>query len=514
MSPDGYRPVTPRRVSDEIAYRLRDLILRGEIAPGDRLPSERELGHRFEAGRPAVREALRELQAQGHLTIGRGRQGTRVMARSEGTALHPHPVLTFHRETEAQAAVIHLMEMRMAIETETAALAARRADRAALKDLADATSSGERLDADGDNTFHRTLALVAGNPMMERAAADLLAHLRALRGPELAGLYAQPHNAMVAGQHEAVLDAVRRGDEEGARRAMRAHLSYVTRALRRSIGALPDIRMVVSDIDGTLLSGPRLITPRTRAAVSAVRDAGVLFVLASARPPRSMRGYHSELGLTTPVIAGNGALLWDLGKSIPLSRESLDIRLAREAVELGRAVGAIPNIESDDEWFAERVTDRIMRNLGTYGVEPPHRIGPLDDILAGDDPVDKVFLDLRDLPPDGRIAARDAVSAALGERANISESVDGLVDIVARQASKAVMAQRFARSKGVSADQVLAVGDHDNDIGLLSWAGVGVAMGNATPGAKAVADLVTSSSVRDGMAEAIERWVLPDVASV
>ncbi len=501
--------MTPRRVSDEIAHRLRDLILKGEIARGDRLPSERELGRRFEAGRPAVREALRELQAQGLVTIGRGCQGTRVVAGNEGADFRPLPVLSFQREADAQAAVIHLMEVRTAIETETAALAARRADQHGLKELAEATLSADRLDAGGDSMFHRTLALVAGNPLMERAADDLLAHLHALRGPELAGLYEQPHNAMVAGQHEAVLDAVRGGDEEGARRAMRAHLSYVARVLRRSIGALPEIRMVVSDIDGTLLSGPRLITARTRAAVSAAREAGILFVLASARPPRSIRAYHSALGLTTPVIAGNGALLWDLNKSIPLSRESIDMRLAREAVELGRTLGAIPNIESDDEWFAERVTDRIMRNLSTYGVEPPHRIGPLDDILAGDDPIDKVFLDLRDLPQQAQAAARGTILTTLDKRANISESVDGLVDIVARRASKAVMAQRFARSKGLSSDQVLAIGDHDNDIALLSWAGVGVAMGNATPGAKAVADLVTSSSVRDGMAEAIERWVLP-----
>ncbi|MBU2602328.1 MAG: Cof-type HAD-IIB family hydrolase [Actinobacteria bacterium] len=505
--------MTPRRISDEIAYRLRHLILKGEIAPGDRLPSERELGRRFEAGRPAVREALRELAAQGHVTIGRGRQGTRAATRTEDAHFRPLPGLSLHRGVDAQAAVIHLMELRMAIETETAALAARRADRPGLEELAEATVSVDQLDADGDSMFHRTLALVAGNPLMERASGDLLAHLHALREPELAGLYVQPHNAMVASQHEAVLDAVRRGDEEGARRAMRAHLSYVARALRRSIGALPEIRMVVSDIDGTLLSGPRLITARTKAAVSASREAGVVFVLASARPPRSMRAYHSALGLTTPVIAGNGALLWDLGTSIPLSRESLDLRLAREAVELGRALGAIPNIESDDEWFAERVTDRVIRNLSTYGVEPPHRVGPLDDILDGDDPVDKVFLDLRDLPQQARAEARDTILTALDERTNISESVDGLVDIVARRASKAVMAQRFARSRGLSADQVLAIGDHDNDIDLLSWAGVGVAMGNATPGAKAVADLVTSSSFRDGVAEAIERWVLPGTAS-
>ena len=100
------------------------------------------------------------------------------------------------------------------------------------------------------------------------------------------------------------------------------------------------------------------------------------------------------------MIAANGALLWDLESSIPLARESIDHRLAEAILEMGRDLGAIVNVESDDEWFAERVNERIMRNLKTYGVEPPHRVGPLDDLLTGDDPIDKIFLDLRDLSPE------------------------------------------------------------------------------------------------------------------
>ena len=175
---------------------------------------------------------------------------------------------------------------------------------------------------------------------------------------------------------------------------------------------------------------------------------------------------------------------------------------------MGRDLGAIVNVESDDEWFAERVNERILRNLKTYGVEPPHRVGPLDDLLAGDDPIDKVFLDLRDLSPEARDAARAAVRGAFESRANLTETAEGLLDVVSRRASKAIMAQRLARSRRIQADQVAAIGDNDNDVTLLRWAGTGIAMGNATVAAKAAADLVTSSNLRDGAAEAVETWVL------
>jgi len=75
-------------------------------------------------------------------------------------------------------------------------------------------------------------------------------------------------------------------------------------------------------------------------------------------------------------------------------------------------------------------------------------------------------------------------------------------------ATKAAMAQQLARSLGIPAEQVLAIGDSDNDVALLRWAGIGIAMGNASPAAKEAADGVTSSNLRDGAAEAMERWVL------
>jgi len=88
------------------------------------------------------------------------------------------------------------------------------------------------------------------------------------------------------------------------------------------------------------------------------------------------------------------------------------------------------------------------------------------------------------------------------------ENVLGILDFTSIDASKAAMAQQLARQMQIPAEQVMAIGDHDSDAALLQWAGVGVAMGNASTAAKAAADVITSSNLRDGVAEALEQWVL------
>jgi Cof subfamily protein (haloacid dehalogenase superfamily) len=288
---------------------------------------------------------------------------------------------------------------------------------------------------------------------------------------------------------------------------MRRHLDFATWELAQRAGSGRVIRLAFIDLDGTLLAGPRHIAEPSIDAVSRARDAGVDVVLASARLPRYIAPYHEQLGLTTPIIACNGALLWDLVADVPLARASLDLGLAAEVVSLARHLGAIPNLESDDHWFADRVNDRILRNVERFGLQPPREIGAIDRILAAGGPADKVFVDIRDLAAHAA-AARERLLRTLAGRATVTESVPGLLDIISLGASKAIMARRLARTLGVTADQVLAVGDGDNDVSLLAWAGIGVAMGNATPTVKAAADAVTSSNLRNGVAEALDRWAL------
>jgi len=502
-------PVQAATLSVQVAQKLRDLLADGGLLPGDRLPSERDLAERLGVGRPAVREALRELKAHGLLVTGRGRQGTTV-AEHTGTGQPAFsPSLATASEATATAA-LDLMVYRRAVECEAAALAARRADQDDLRHIARAISEKRgRLTPEEDDAFHLAVAAACHNRFLGSAIEESNRLLHDRLQVVLAAIYGEPTGpSTIRRQHTAVYEAIKRGDEEKARRSMDAHLAHVTHLLTRLLGEQPRIRMVVSDLDGTLLSGPRHISERTRRALAEVRDMGVHVVLASARPPRSIRRYHEALALTAPVIASNGALLWDLHAGIPVARIAMEPDLAWEITQLGRSLGTIVNLESDDEWFTDSTNERILENIRIFAVPPPDGVGVLDEMLERGEPVDKIFLDLRDLAPEEAETARAAVTRAVGQRVNLTETVPGLLDMVAAGATKAAMAQRLARSLGVKAEEVLALGDHDNDVSMLRWAGIGVAMGNATPAAKEAADTITSSNLRDGVADALQHWVL------
>jgi Cof subfamily protein (haloacid dehalogenase superfamily) len=355
--------------------------------------------------------------------------------------------------------------------------------------------------------FHAAIAQATHNPLFERVIQEPVDLLRDHMAAILNAYYAEPGGGIaLQQQHEAIRRAVRAGDEQKARQAMRHHLDYVARGLAQLAGTGRVIRLVFVDLNSTLVSGPRHISERVKRTISTVREGGVEIVLVSSRPPRAMRPFYRQLGLMTPMIACDGALLWNARGG--LSRVSLPPSLAAEIVTVGRDLGAVANVESDDEWFTDRLGDLVRDSILNYEVSEPHEVGRVDDVIKAGEPIDKVFIDLRDLGDEGGAAAQQLLERTFSGRANVYENTPGILDFTSIDASKAAMAQQLARLMQIPAEQVMAIGDHDSDAALLQWAGVGVAMGNATPAAKAAADVITSSNLRDGVAEALDQWVL------
>jgi Cof subfamily protein (haloacid dehalogenase superfamily) len=503
---DRLRPVAPQTVADQVADQLRQLITSGRYKPGDRIPAERDLAIQLGVGRPAVREALRELKSQGLLITGRGAQGTTVASLpTPGIAAPLSPLLGQGAER-----IIELMEIRSAVEIEAASLAARRATMEDLHNLSDLlTVPGDMVSPEDDIAFHSAIGAATHNPLFERVIREPVDLLHDHMAAILSVFYNEPGGAStIQHQHDAIRRAIRSGNEQQAREAMRQHLDYVTRGLAQLVGTGRVIRLIFIDLDGTLLSGPRHMSERVRRAVTAAREGGVEVVLVSSRPPRVVRPFHQRLGLGAPVIACNGALLWNVQAAAGLDHVSLRPDLALEIVALGRDLGVIANVESDDEWFTDRLGDPVREGIINYEVAEPHRVGNIDEMLRAGDPIDKVFLDLRDLEEDVAATAKVTIKRVLEGRATVYETTPGVIDITAVDASKAAMAQRLARRMQIPAEQTMAVGDDDSDAALLRWAGIGVAMGNATPAAKAASDVITSSNLRDGVAEALEHWIL------
>jgi GntR family transcriptional repressor for pyruvate dehydrogenase complex len=217
------RPVRRVNVSAEIADRIAEQIERGELPPGSRLRSERELSDLYQVGRSSVREAIKSLESRG-LVEGRQGEGRFVRALDlAGIVQTPSgPVAV----TEAD--IRQLYEARLIVEPAMTALAAQRAARRDLTALRRLLARDEALLAKGtyggveDNAFHMQIAALAQNPLLEKLLDAMLRVLHAHREP---ALRSGPPRPLTLDGHRAILAALESGDPEHARHAMIDHLA-------------------------------------------------------------------------------------------------------------------------------------------------------------------------------------------------------------------------------------------------------------------------------------------------
>lgn len=266
------------------------------------------------------------------------------------------------------------------------------------------------------------------------------------------------------------------------------------------------IKLVAIDLDGTLLNSAGQIGAQTIEALRAARqtrDAAV--VLASARPPRSVKLFYEQLGLATPTINYNGALVYDPPVGEVLLHRPLALPLARRVVATARHVfpDVLVSAECLDRWYTDRYDPSFATQ--TALAFAPDLIAPIDAWL--DRPMTKLLL----LGPKDRL---DTVAAKLARRfvreIALVQTEGHLLQVMQANVSKSRALRMVADHLHVPRRQVLAIGDNANDVCMLQWAGVGVAMGNAAEATRAAADFITDHNDHDGVAKALQRFVLDD----
>lgn len=228
------------------------------------------------------------------------------------------------------------------------------------------------------------------------------------------------------------------------------------------------VRAIATDVDGTLLRSDGTISPRTEAALAAAEDAGLLVVLCTGRPPDSMHDI-THRGI---AVCGNGTVVHDLHTDTTIKAFGLDLAAADEIGQ--ELLAAMPDLELAHEVVADVVTRLTVK----------HPTMPARELER----------------------AVHTALPSLAERAATSHWPEGrLMEIFSHGLSKATALEHVLADHGIAAAQVVAFGDYDNDLPLLSWAGHAVAMGNATPEVKAIADEVTLTNDEDGLAVVVER---------
>ena len=267
------------------------------------------------------------------------------------------------------------------------------------------------------------------------------------------------------------------------------------------------IRLVGLDLDQTLIGPDLSLSPRVRAAVAAALARGVTVTIATGRGPSPTDQFAQALNLQAPLICFQGGLVYDYLARRVLHEERLDPAVIPVVVELAETHGWNLQFETPSMIYLPRVSNHppellaLMRvapwqrvdNLVTDMPETPHKF-----ILSVHDPAerDELVLELRE-----RLGAA-------GVRLSVVASHPILVEGLPPGLTKAGGLAWLAGHLGVPREQVLAVGDNDNDAPMLEWAGLGVAMGGASAAALAAADWVAPPVEADGAAVALEQFVL------
>jgi Cof subfamily protein (haloacid dehalogenase superfamily) len=257
------------------------------------------------------------------------------------------------------------------------------------------------------------------------------------------------------------------------------------------------IRLVASDLDGTLLRPDETVSDRTRAALAAARAAGITVVLVSGRPPRSLGPIAERIGVGGIAICANGAIVWDLDSGTMLDHAPLAADLATRLVH--RVREAIPGA-----LFAVELESGFGREAGwsdgVVAAQPDVLEADALELITG--PVTKLLV----RQPSIEFAElAERARAAVGDDAVVTWAGLRLVEISAAGVTKAFALERLCRRLGVDASEVVAVGDMPNDLAMLEWAGTAVAVANAQQSVLDAADEVTASNTDDGVAVLLER---------
>lgn len=264
------------------------------------------------------------------------------------------------------------------------------------------------------------------------------------------------------------------------------------------------IKLVVSDLDGTLLDRNAALSPQTIEAVTALQSRGVLFTIATGRVECTAQPFVAQLGIKIPYIACNGATLVENGKA--LERHQISASALRELLERAQEMGmSILYTLNGIEYTFEK-TPWVLYDEEKYGHNYPLR--PFSKADWSDLLVDKFTImdDVRD----GRIELIERMCKELSDRYCFTRYSDKAIEVVDKNATKASALQSLTKLLGIPLAQVMAVGDHQNDVEMLRSAGIGIAVANATDAAKAAADYICAFSNAQGVTEAIERFCSPE----
>jgi Cof subfamily protein (haloacid dehalogenase superfamily) len=270
----------------------------------------------------------------------------------------------------------------------------------------------------------------------------------------------------------------------------------------------PTIRAVLADVDGTLVTKAKVLTPRAIDAIRQLHKSGVLFAITSGRPPRGMRMLVHPLEMNGPMAAFNGGIIVQPDMSI-VDERTIPADVTPVVIKTLRAYGLYVWIYSGAEWY---ITDpqapHAEREASTVQFQPtgvPTCDGLLDRVVK-----------IVGVSDDHDLVARceAAVQHQFATHVSAARSQPHYLDVTHPTANKGVVIERLSNYYKIPLQQVATLGDQPNDVLMFNKSGLSIAMGNASEEVQRQATYITASHEDEGFAKAVEQFILPRVAAM
>lgn len=259
------------------------------------------------------------------------------------------------------------------------------------------------------------------------------------------------------------------------------------------------IKLIATDIDGTILRYDFVFNPEIKACIKKLSNEGVKVVLVTGRMYSSTRIISKELGLETPIVSYQGGLIKDCSET--LYERHLDAKSAGEVIEWVRENDIHANLYLNDELFVEKDSETVKRYV-KQGV-PGYHVKSFDDVKLEN--INKMIL--INYEDANKVTSWEEYLKLKYPNLNIIKSTPYYCEICHKEATKFHSVDFLTNHWGLKKEEVMTIGDQNNDLDLLRAGGVKVAMGNATDELKAIADYVTDTVENNGFVKAVERFV-------
>jgi len=283
-----------------------------------------------------------------------------------------------------------------------------------------------------------------------------------------------------------------------------------------------DFKLIALDIDGTLITDHYTITPRTRKALKAAMESGLMVTIATGRFYQSAGHIARSIGINAPLVCNDGALIRDVYTGKTSFFKPLPMELAHGILEIASRYKRfkVQIYMKDYKIFAGRDYRRTQLGrffrfsrrysaVGCYNylrdfvLVPVKNAGDLTGaVRMMEEPPAKIVVYTE---TEGLDVFKKEITERFGQKIFLTTAIKNAVDILNGEVSKARGLEVLAGSLGIKREQIIAVGDNINDMPMLEYAGLGVAMGNAQDVVKSRADYVTASNDKDGIALFIEK---------